>query len=603
MEISALVLGYERRKSELERNLSRILIEDNPETRQAVEITCELCDKLNELGLGLRYVDDLERINQEACEVWALALHLDNGYKKIVNVCKDNLESFYAGFLENQDFVLSLPLIRSKIIEDIREELKKQREELENMVEETWKKEVDINKQGISIGKGMKAVVEYLKTLKIWHKTEKKLEEEIEMCFENAICMKIDTKILQDKSLLKVKKTEVTRFAEKVNNIEVFIQFLSSFFFRTREMDTKLEKVIEKVVKEQAVICVGNKKLQEESISISKKLLIFLNEMNFPVPRDYVDILHNCQETSALITKSMTLKQLKRFLEGPIINEIRTNKQTISENCDSYLYILQKTINNIETSEYALVQNLYTVREGSILYQALRPMQATDSFYTILIYCADLDHFANELIKISDSVQNIPTHLHYLTDFQDIIALINKQKKEALIDVTYECIREIKEKTAFIDFKDFKGKFSEQESSLKKTLDWIRTHQIKQVLSKKVYQKIFGLIIDELISDTSNKIMELKDIYENEIFNLKKFFNRIFQIRDVFEGERPVDFCKNWIRLESLLKIIEGRLKDIVGAYERREYQGLFTIDELRKLIEMLFEDNENRRKALKAIV
>lgn len=603
MEISALVQDYERKKHGLEGNLTRILISDGPETRQVLEITCELCDKLKELGLGLKYVDDLESITQEAHEVWALALYLNTGYKKIVNVCKDDIRKFYTGFLENQDFVLSLPIIRSRIIEDIREELKKQRGELENAVEKAWEKEFCIGKQGIVIGGEMKVIVEYMKTLKMWEKAEEKLEEEVEMCLENTVCRKVDTKILQGRSLLRVKKAEVTRFGEKVENVEVFIRFLSSFLFRTKKMDKRLEKVLEKMVKEQAVVCVGNKKIKEESIRIVERMEFFLKEMNFEVLGSYADVLENCQETSALITKSMILKQLKGLLEGPIKSEIRTSKQTISENCDSYLHILGNTISHIEPSEYALVQNLYTVREGSILYQALRPLQVNDTFYSSLIYCADLDHFANRLCEISASVQAIPSYLQYLTDFQDIIALINKQKKEALIDITYECIREIKEKTAFIDFQDFKGKFPEQEYSLKKTLDWIRTHQIKQVLNKKVYQKIFGLLIDELISDTSNKIMELKDIYENEIFNLKKFFNRIFQIRDVFDGERPVDFCKNWVRLESLLRIIEGKLKDIVGAYERKEYEGLFSIDELRRLIEMLFEDNEHRKKALKAIV
>jgi hypothetical protein len=603
MEISALVQDYERRKLGLEGNLTRILNGDGPETKQVIEITCELCDKLKELGLGLKYVDDLQSITQEAQDVWALALYLNTGYKKIVNVCKDDLRSFYIGFLENQDFVLSLPFIRSRIIEDIRGELKKQREELENHVEKAWEKEICISKQGISIGGEMKVIVEYLKTLKMWERAEEKMEEGVEMCLGNVVCRKVDSKILQGRSLLRVKKAEVTRFVEKVENVEVFIRFLSGFLFRTRKMDKRLERVIEKVIKEQAVVCVGNEKIKEESIRIVGRLEVFLKEMDFEVLGSYADVLENCQETSALITKNMVLKQLKGLLEGEIKSEVRTNKQTISENCDTYLHILENTISHIEPSEYALVQNLYTVREGSILYQALRPLQVNDSFYTSLIYCADLDHFANKLAEISALVEHIPTYLQHLIDFQDIIALINKQKKEALIDITYECIREIKEKTAFIDFQDFKGKFPEQEFLLKKTLDWIRTHQIKQVLNKKVYQKIFGLVIDELISDTSNKIMELKDIYENEIFNLKKFFNRIFQIRDIFDGERPVDFCKNWVRLESLLRIIEGRLKDIVGAYERKEYEGLFSIDEIRRLVEMLFEDNDNRRKALKAIV
>lgn len=84
---------------------------------------------------------------------------------------------------------------------------------------------------------------------------------------------------------------------------------------------------------------------------------------------------------------------------------------------------------------------------------------------------------------------------------------------------------------------------------------------------------------------------------------LKHFFDKIFDSKEIFEGDSPIDYCKEWEKLEALLEIIEGKLIDIVTSFERNRFLNLFTARQLRKLIKALFIDSDKRKNALKVII
>ena len=275
----------------------------------------------------------------------------------------------------------------------------------------------------------------------------------------------------------------------------------------------------------------------------------------------------------------------------------------MTTNTQSFVKILQTAMASPGKLEFQKISTLSSVREAAVLFQALRGVKKEENLTDLMFICSDTEYFLEELEKFPSLVSTFPDCLSFLLDYSDIIPLF-----QPMLELTYATIFDhfkklLIEKSLKFDFTQFEKEISYQEAVLLSCLKLIKKNEVLGFFPKRKSYLILGKLLDELITETVSRVLSLKDIYIKEIQLLKHFFDKIFDSKEIFEGDSPIDYCKEWEKLEALLEIIEGKLIDIVTSFERKRFLNLFTARQLRKLIKALFIDSDKRKNALKVII
>ena len=420
--------------------------------------------------------------------------------------------------------------------------------------------------------------------------------------FQENFTKKAKTSIKTTGTTLTTSKN-IENFQETCENIETFLLFYHKFIQNDSKFPEGFLHLITKIVEDQAETCSNNFYLKEVSLKAVGLLEKVLEKVGIDAKNQLSFIIFNCKEVCITKNKHQIIHELRKTLNHSNSVVLIEGLMKISENTKNYVFILENLLKSPGNSENQKFVNVSTVREGVALFQALRGVFSTNSLMDIVLFCNDSEYFISKIQEFSIYQPNFSENLAFLLDFSDIIPLI-----ESELNTNYEKITEnykliIKEKSHQFDFKEFEKNFLRQEAVLLSILKIIKNCEFRGVLPDKKSYVLLGNIIDELIFQTISKVLSLEDIFINETYLLKNFFDKIFDLKEYFDGHSPVEYSKEWERLEGLLEIIEGKLIDIVKMYERKRFEGIFNARQLRSLILALFINSEKRKNALKIIV
>ena len=601
MDIQELIKEYESKVAENKKNLDNLFERDDEELKEITSKTNDLCERLKEMNISISHVDKIDVIAQEIEEIYILSQFLSDGYDKISSINKENIDEFMNGYIQSFEFTSKLPAIQSNLLNQIRQIVKNQKEELILLIKTEWEKEFMISDEKIFLGKNLEKIKNYMQIVGIWDEIKKNIEENT---------LKIFYRCYNKRTSMSITQEIITKFNDICINIKLFLCFFQKFLVFDIDIMEKFFEVIIKVIEEHAGICASDFNVKKQYLKEIELLEAALFEIGFNPSGKLLKIIVNCEEISEALNKKQFLNDLREFLLLPSNEFIQVeNNITITINTHKYIESLKKTFNLENCTQFQAFMILSTIKEAIVMFQALRGIKVSENIKEMLYFCSDLEYFIKEIEKIADfkkkswNYLKFSDYLDFLTDYSDILPLIEQQLNDYYEKVYSYYKNLLMEKVKLFNFNEFEEKFRYQEAVLISILGIIKKNEMKGILPNKKCYKILGKFIDDLIFHTISKILSLKDIYIKDIQLIKHFFDTIFDVKDIFDGESPIDYCKQWERLEALLEIIEGKLIDIVTMYERKRFLNLFNAGELRKLIEALFSDSDKRRKTLNIII
>lgn len=502
-------------------------------------------------------------------------------------------------YKKNLQTLQNFPILQSTLLNDLQTLLELQQKSMISLIKSS------ISAQFIKSPKEFLIFPEFwvnkkiLEDLKQWNDSE--YSSQIVEFYKETSNQKYKIKVLVGKSILIARKTQISSFHEKIENIQKILDFFQDLLKNSEDLRREFTLIIEEFTKIQAEKCIDDNILKQETIFIVKSCQSSLNAYGFCL--DLVKIVENSKDFLLDSLKKSVLGHIRRVLLEPYTIQHPTETCLITKNLQNFLELIQSSFTQPQTTNYEKFFILSTIKEALILFQAFRSINIQPESKILAFLISDTEYLLTKLTSFSEFKQNYPEHLHYLLDFSDISAILSTELIPFYTQLVKLSQNEVIKKCEPFDFSQFEENFSQQEAILLRVLSYIRKSDVKTVLSPEIHCKLLGQIIDTLINETVDRVLILKNIYIKDFQLIKHFFDKIFEIRDIFSGQNPTKFCIQWDKLEALLEIIEGRLIDIISAYQRNRYQHLFTLKQLRRLIKALFEDNEKRKNALKVLI
>ena len=130
MEIEEVLKEYESSLELSRKSLKELLDSDDAEDKEIRKKANLVCEKMKEIQMNFR---DIDRIDHEADEVqgvYNLAVLMNEWYVKTLNINKDTLEGFVDEFNKSLEFVNSFPVVRSVLLDEMRDIVKNLRKEI-----------------------------------------------------------------------------------------------------------------------------------------------------------------------------------------------------------------------------------------------------------------------------------------------------------------------------------------------------------------------------------------------------------------------------------------------------------------------------------------
>jgi centromere/kinetochore protein ZW10 len=137
--------------------------------------------------------------------------------------------------------------------------------------------------------------------------------------------------------------------------------------------------------------------------------------------------------------------------------------------------------------------------------------------------------------------------------------------------------------------------------------------QWQSVLSRSALLQATGSLLSTIINKLIVDIEDMADITESESHRLIAFCNSIAALEDLFLPEQPREnipdvppllpqtaiYTPGWLKFQYLINILESSLADIKYLWTEGELSLEFEPGELIDLVEALFADSEQRRRAI----
>ena len=436
--------------------------------------------------------------------------------------------------------------------------------------------------------------------LEEWEKIEKELQLKLLKFYEDSKANLIKIKPLIGKFQIKCSKKRSEDYDQQVESFQSFIDFYFKYFKINPDVRGKFVQISENLTKSQAEKCIDDESLKSKSLISTKSLEKSLE--CHTIICDLSKIINNCKDFKLDSWKKNLLSSQQFHLLHLSEIEVTKSNFTISKSCEDFMSLMNSSLSLSTNSEYEIFFILKTIKESLILFQALRSYRLPYESKSLTLLLSDTEYVLRQVQGFSNEMTGIPEHVKYMTDYSDLVAVMRSElvhTSERLVEISQE---EIKNMCRPLDFSQFDKNFPVQESVLLRAVKYIREHFVVKMLPLEISSGLIGQVIDSLIDITVDHILLKDDIYQAEYELIKHFFTLIFDIRDVFQGQNPTKFCKQWDKLEALLEIIEGKLVEILSMFHRKRYDNLFTPKQLRKLIEALFENNDKRKAALSQI-
>ncbi|CAG9312238.1 unnamed protein product [Blepharisma stoltei] len=282
----------------------------------------------------------------------------------------------------------------------------------------------------------------------------------------------------------------------------------------------------------------------------------------------------------------------------------------ISESTKKIVEIIYKILDDsLILPESDLLKSLRLARECFMLYKALKYSTISSKSTQLLPACLFYNnclYLIHHLILIpAHYSHHLPPNLQYAIYLADLIPIFQSEANQVFFQMKDFYREKMLNFVRKLQFHKIEANYSEMERVLNASIAVI--HECcgvwREVLSKRDYFKSTGNMVDALIGYLVPLAMKLEDIVMEDTPPLKQLLWKVFELKDVFLGESPVQFSQQWERLVLLLDLLDTDLASIVVFHEQSRFKGKFSVNEVKHLVCAIFEDNENRRKCLEHLV
>lgn len=549
-------------------------------------------------GFELTSLDKIDQIYKDLEDELDTSNYLLNINSSINSISSKSLSDAVPQYKLLQSQISSLP--SSPLTDSFASCLLLQKQFLINSLTPKLNLEFTFSSKLVLVDQGFDLTRKMMIELGEWEKIEKELKLKLFQFYDDNKTNIIKTKPLIGKFQIKSSKKKSEDYDQKIESIQNFLNFFFNFFKKDAEIQENFIKLSENLAKSQAEKCIEDESLKPKSLISTKSLETSLE--SHTIKCDLSKIINNCKDFKLDSWKKSLLSTQQSHLLHLSETEVAKSNFIISKSCEDFMSLINSSLSLSTNSEYEIFFILKTIKESLILFQALRSYRLPYDSKSLTLLLSDTEYVLRQVEGLSREMIEIPEHIKYMADYSDLVAVMRSelvQTSERLVEISQE---ELRNMCRPLDFSMFDKNYPVQESVLLRAVKYIREHFVVKMLPLEISSGLIGQVIDSLIDVTVDQILLKDDIYQAEYELIKHFFTLIFDIRDVFHGQNPTKFCKQWDKLEALLEIIEGKLVEILSMFHRKRYDNLFTPKQLRKLIEALFENNDKRKAALSQI-
>jgi centromere/kinetochore protein ZW10 len=140
------------------------------------------------------------------------------------------------------------------------------------------------------------------------------------------------------------------------------------------------------------------------------------------------------------------------------------------------------------------------------------------------------------------------------------------------------------------------------------------------IIARSVWCQAVGSLIDALSTKIITDVMDLPSIGQEEAYSIAKLIATVTELDDLFLPSRFQDqgfaseqagddevpstaqYASSWLRLKYLSEVLQSNLRDVRYLWMESELSLYFSVDEVKDLINLSFEDNPRTREVIKEI-
>ncbi|XP_011500160.1 PREDICTED: centromere/kinetochore protein zw10 homolog [Ceratosolen solmsi marchali] len=400
--------------------------------------------------------------------------------------------------------------------------------------------------------------------------------------------------------IIPTSKSELQKFKFIISKIEEFQNYLIEIKFLLQD-----QKFLSKYTDNLDKLYIDNKcgKLLEVARNIMKK---DLHDSFQYEPENLEDFSNNDHIKDIVINR-----QLSKFT-------FYLPACQISKSAQEILYLVEEILEEACNNSGEFVLRLfYTSRNIFEMYAALMP-EIHKSFIKTIPQQAALFHnncfyLAHQLLTLPFKYnKKLQVHLHnFSMTYIDQVLLLRevgskyflnhmKYQRDIIFDILHESglslIGQISELSATTE-RAFRQCIRQLE--LLKTV-WI------EILPMKVYCRVLGCIINDMIDDLSTNIVNVEDIPAKIASDLVTLLNMVVErIPQIFPNSVLIEqYIKKWRQLNELIIILGASLQEIEDRWAdgKGPLANEFSSQHVRRLIRALFQNTDRRSKLLHKI-
>jgi hypothetical protein len=247
---------------------------------------------------------------------------------------------------------------------------------------------------------------------------------------------------------------------------------------------------------------------------------------------------------------------------------------------------------------------LKRIRDYLTLYTSLREIEILPHILDANSSCL----FYNDYTFISYNLNlflttyshlNHPVVRLYLDDFY---LYLDQKKQEILSKMLQPYEKAIKADIKDLPLNSLDIYRTEVESCLDSAISRMKnlSFQLKPILIREKYLTCLNNLIESLFSEITDQVLSMKDICTEDCPLISQILSSLLSLDEIFIPDSPE--CTSWPRLETIVKLLDTDLDEIVSNYKVGKLKSL-SIVEVRGMIKAMFQESSYRNECLKQIV
>ncbi|KAF7923767.1 uncharacterized protein EAE98_007585 [Botrytis deweyae] len=146
--------------------------------------------------------------------------------------------------------------------------------------------------------------------------------------------------------------------------------------------------------------------------------------------------------------------------------------------------------------------------------------------------------------------------------------------------------------------------YNDSENAIRAVIGHINQQSAswKEILPSSTWASAVGTLVNTVATKIITDIFELTDLGVDDAERIAALIQQVEALESLFKENEIGTYAGNWIKMQFLSEVLQSNLKDIRYLWFESHLCLYFSKDEVRDLIELSFEDNQNSRSLIKDI-